>query len=745
LIEAAQAHWRAGRIDADKQLIAQAVELGLRASNVAGDLPHAGEAFTVAGDAALDLWRLAPNRGRLKLAQRYAETALAATPDTLPRLGWRKARLAEKLMQVSNWEGTLAPLEEALGLLVDAPVETGDAEDRSAVFHDLSRAAGRRWLIAKEPADLDLSVDAAREAVRAMPTGSPERRYVESGLASALQRRGLHRDELKDLEEALTIRRRLVDGEREGPRRAIVKGNLARTLRAIGERRDRRDLLEQAVDLMSAAVAETPQDHSEYPKRLHDLGRTYRARGGKNDREAARACFEDALEAAADRPEVAAFAAMDLGQALEVEGRPGDAARQFDRSLRELAELQSRETRPADRISQLGRLRDVAAMAARAALLGRSSQDALEVVDRGRSIVLSNALDTRVRLFEGDFETGLLCVGATPTGGFALLTQEGGVATQMCPELTSDVVEAKSAALQAALVRRRRDPDAFANAVDRVTTWLGEALHLDDLDLPPRVSLVALGGLGRLPVHLARRGGGNLSLGHVVTMRMRLRKGQPRVVGVPRRGVFVAPESRRMSRLVLAQEEMRAMAEALHRVEEIKGPAATRGRVLGALDGIDVLHVAGHAESVPSRPMESRIFLSGDDVLTVADLLASPVESDIELVVLTGCETADIGVHAPDEVVGLVAGMIAAGAKIAISSQWPVSQVGAAFISRFFYESLAENPSDPAAGLFNAQRRMAFASDEELASISVELDAPVTDPGRLRQAVQWGPWTCMSL
>jgi tetratricopeptide (TPR) repeat protein len=264
LIEAGHAYWRAGHLDGDTTLLEAAVELATRAADLAEALPHAGEALSLAGDADQDLWRFGRKDGELHRAVSLSRRALAHTPSGLPRMGWRRSRLASRLITLSNWEGTLAPLNEALELLHGAAELTADPEDRAAVYHDLSRGSTRRWQITRRPADLDAAVTAARQAVRSMPASSPDVRYVRSGLASALVRRGKHASREDDLSEALRIRRDLLEGETEPPRMPMARANLASALRAHGQLTGDHDHLDEGVALLAAVVAETPAESSQH-------------------------------------------------------------------------------------------------------------------------------------------------------------------------------------------------------------------------------------------------------------------------------------------------------------------------------------------------------------------------------------------------------------------------------------------------------------------------------------------------
>lgn len=744
LIEAAQAHWRAGRRGGSVANLQQGVAMAQRAARVAAELPHAAEALTLAGDAGLDLWRFAPLVGDLEAAIADGREALARTSSGHPRHGWRAARVAGKLITLSLHQGTIVPLSEALALLQDAPEATADPEDRCGVLHDLSRAAGRRWEIARDPDDLELSVLAARRAVREVPPESADVRIMRSGLATALRRRGEATASIDDMQEVLRIRRELVALETDDPRRAIVRSNLARSLRDVGEITGQAKLIDEAIETLVEIVAATDPDSDDFARRLHDLARCYRARAADGDADRTRETLERAIRAAADHPEVRAVVANDLGTALTTTCDRAGAARAFDAALDALYELQSREDHLADRLTQLGRVQNVPANAASAALDASGADAALRTADKGRAVVLSELLARAPAIGGDELRTGVLCIGSGDAGGFAIISTADGPVTARYPELTSTAVAARVQDLSERIERRHQEPDLASRAIEEIAQWLGEVLGLERLGLPKQTTVVALGPLALLPVHLAHHDGVPLCLRREVTFGLRVSSW--RRIPSPRAnewlsGLAVVPISDRLPPLLFAGQESQALRDAVARCTTLEGTGAARASVLAALPEADVAHFAGHARSIPDHPLGSSFMLSDDEPLTVGDLLSAPRAARLNLLVLSGCETAMPGRRVPDESISLAAAAVVAGADCVLSTLWPVSQVAAALMCRGFYARWRESPERPAAALSETQRWMREASVDELAGECEAIGAPITDPAQLTDWLHWAGWT----
>lgn len=746
LIEASQSHWRAARGDGDISNMARAIELGEEAAATAAGLPHVAEALTVAGDACLDLWLVSPPAGGPAKAISYARSAYELTEPTHPRRGWRAARLAGKLVNKSIHEGTMGPLDEALDLLRGAPQATADPEDRCGVLHSLAVAAGRRWQIAHDRRDLDLSVQAARRAVHEVPPESRDVRIMLSGLASALRRLGVETNSVAALEEALGIRRELVEIEIDEPRQAVVRSNLAISLRCFGAQTGNRDLLDEAVVTLSLVLDETSPEARQYPSRLQELARCFQARALDEDLPKARRKMEEAVRAAHGRPEVRAFVFNELGQLLEKGNDRIDAARAYEEALDELLDLQRREDHLSDRLTQMGRIQNLPANATRAALRAWDGASALRLADKGRIVVLTEILGNRPPAYCEGAQDNLLCIGAADAGGFAILSTADGVVAEECPELTSEAVVERIRSFGVQLDRRQIARAAANAAIEELARWLGVQLRLDNFRLPPDLSIVTLGPLGLLPVHLAIYEGRALFLQRTVTMRLRASRNAPDIVNrFLGEATIIIPVSDRLDPLLLVDQETKALGQAVVRASALRGLGASRAAALDALQTADLVHFAGHARSFPDRPLESCIYLSGDESLTVGDLLSVLPSGHLAVVALTGCETAVVGHRIPDESVSLAAAAVVAGATVALSTLWPVSQVAAALMCTRFYAHLHEQPDNPACALANAQRWMSEASDSELAATCEALGAPVSDPHVLRNQLHWAGWTITTL
>ncbi|MEU9406848.1 CHAT domain-containing protein [Streptomyces sp. NPDC048281] len=102
----------------------------------------------------------------------------------------------------------------------------------------------------------------------------------------------------------------------------------------------------------------------------------------------------------------------------------------------------------------------------------------------------------------------------------------------------------------------------------------------------------------------------------------------------------------------------------------LAGREATPEKLLRSLDECDVLHFAGHAESLPDAPLESGLRCAGGR-LSVRDLLArGPGRARTAL--LCACSTARVGTELPDEAVGLPTALLQAGFGSVVSTQWTV-------------------------------------------------------------------------
>ena len=136
-----------------------------------------------------------------------------------------------------------------------------------------------------------------------------------------------------------------------------------------------------------------------------------------------------------------------------------------------------------------------------------------------------------------------------------------------------------------------------------------------------------------------------------------------------------------------AAVEAAAVARALHGTPLI-GPAATEAGTRAALPTAPVVHLATHGIVDPVSPLASAVMLANGDQLTVAELLSLRLDAD--LVVLSACETGTGRIAGGDELLGLARGLIAAGARAAVVTLWPVNDQSAAIMMTRFQTLRAE-------------------------------------------------------
>jgi CHAT domain-containing protein len=145
--------------------------------------------------------------------------------------------------------------------------------------------------------------------------------------------------------------------------------------------------------------------------------------------------------------------------------------------------------------------------------------------------------------------------------------------------------------------------------------------------------------------------------------------------------------------------------------------AATGKAVTQGLPGATHLHLACHGGFDPGEPLDSALYLSGGDRLTLRDLLDGSLDlSSQRLAVLSACQTGLTEFErVPDEVIGLPAGFLQAGTPGVVATLWPVNDRSTAVLVAEFYRLLLAERQDPATALARAREYLRDATARGLA------------------------------
>jgi CHAT domain-containing protein len=160
-----------------------------------------------------------------------------------------------------------------------------------------------------------------------------------------------------------------------------------------------------------------------------------------------------------------------------------------------------------------------------------------------------------------------------------------------------------------------------------------------------------------------------------------------------------------------------AYVASLYNAQPLIGDDATEEAVRQRISDAELLHFATHGNLSATSPLASSLSLAGGDELTVYELMGLRLKA--RLVVLSACDTGRGEATGGDDVLGLARGLLAAGARAAVVSLWPVDDVATSLFMGEFYRSLRGGQS-PAAALRAAQNSLRTLTPD---GVSRELDA----------------------
>ncbi|MHC4993028.1 MAG: CHAT domain-containing protein, partial [Planctomycetota bacterium] len=206
----------------------------------------------------------------------------------------------------------------------------------------------------------------------------------------------------------------------------------------------------------------------------------------------------------------------------------------------------------------------------------------------------------------------------------------------------------------------------------------------DELTPFSRITVVPHGPLHLVPMHALWDGDRYLVETHEVT-------------SVPSASILhrlrVAPTGERGADFVVGvadeiapriTEEAVSVAQTLRcPVERLLLGASASAEALRGIRTAGIVHLACHGRFDPESPWSSGLRL-GDRWLTVRDIYEMRIDAD--LVTLSGCETGVNTVTAGDELLGLLRGFFAAGARSVMASLWRADDEATAFGMTRFYD-----------------------------------------------------------
>lgn len=148
------------------------------------------------------------------------------------------------------------------------------------------------------------------------------------------------------------------------------------------------------------------------------------------------------------------------------------------------------------------------------------------------------------------------------------------------------------------------------------------------------------------------------------------------------------------ARAPLILDEVQTVAGILPRVELLVGSAANESALRNKGAHSRFIHIATHGNFRQDNPMFSGIRL-GDAYLNLYDLYQ--LNLDAELVTLSGCATGMNVVSPGDELLGLVRGLLFAGAQSLLLTLWDVHDKTTADLMTRFYRRLIGGEDKPVA------------------------------------------------
>lgn len=379
------------------------------------DDDHAG----YLSNLGLALWARFERSGRLADLDEAITAGREAAQADHPKRAMFLSNFSNALQLRFEAAGSRADLMEAITAAREVVRVTAvDDPDRTGYLSNLGAALRVQFELTGSAAELDEAVTVGLEAVQIASVDDPDRPGFLSNAGLALRARFELTRAPGDLDEAIRLGRAAVRAVTVvHPDFAMFQSNLGALLELRSTLSDRLADLDEAVTAGRAAVQATGTNHPDLARYLSNLGAALRARsersGSQPDLDEAISMYTRAAQVESAPPSVRARAAT-IAASLAAQTDAVTAAELFEMAVRFLPMTVPRRLSRGDQQHALGPFAGLASDAAAMALRAGEVNDqgdtapsrALRLLELGRGILLSQALDTRTDLTDLETQGG---------------------------------------------------------------------------------------------------------------------------------------------------------------------------------------------------------------------------------------------------------------------------------------------------------------------------------------------------
>jgi len=329
------------------------------------------------------------------------QQAVAATPPGNSDRPAMLSSLGNSLHARFEWAGDSADLDAAIDAGRQAVATASPGHPHRAMYlSNLGISLRARFDRTGDTADLDAAIDAGQQAVATTPPGHPEGARQLSNLGISLRARFDRTGDGADLDAAIDAGRQAVAATRStNPNWAIYLTNLGNSLLLRFERAGDGADVDAAIDAGRQAIDATPFGHPNRAAYLYNLGSSLFARseraGDGADLDAAVGCWQQASQMPTGTPRVRLAAARRWGAEAAGAGRAHEATEAYTLAVGLLPEIAWHGLGRATREEQLSQWGGLAADAAACAVMDARPELAVELLEQGRSVLWTQALNLR--------------------------------------------------------------------------------------------------------------------------------------------------------------------------------------------------------------------------------------------------------------------------------------------------------------------------------------------------------------